>query len=286
MKPNMIKTEIDVKGSKVGILRVGDIDYISLTDLAKYEEQNNPSDLIKQWMSNKDSFDYYGLWEELNNPNFNSVEFHRIKNNKAGRNRFLMNPNRWKKDFNAIGIIPSSGRYSVGTYAHPDIAFEFASWLSPEFKLYLIKEFERLKNQEAYQNKIEWNANRVLAKANYLIHTDAIKNYIVPELTEKQIRFIYAEEADVLNVALFGMTAKEWRDKNPELAKDGNIRDYTDLLHLVILNNLENINAELIRMNIKQSDRLIQLNESARNQMKILKSNNSIKELNLLEEKL
>ena len=286
MKPNMIKTEIDVKGSKVGILRVGDIDYISLTDLAKYEEQNNPSDLIKQWMSNKDSFDYYGLWEELNNPNFNSVEFHRIKNNKAGRNRFLMNPNRWKKDFNAIGIIPSSGRYSVGTYAHPDIAFEFASWLSPEFKLYLIKEFERLKKQEAYQNKIEWNINRMLSKANYLIHTDAIKNYIVPELTEKQIRFIYAEEADVLNVALFGMTAKEWRDKNPELAKDGNIRDYTDLLHLVILNNLENINAELIRMNIKQSDRLIQLNESARNQMKILKSNNSIKELNLLEEKL
>ena len=286
MKPNMIKTEIDVKNNKVGILRVGDIDYISLTDLAKYSNPDNPANVIIHWMSNKGTFEYIGLWEQLNNENFNFTEFSEIKTKEVGYPSFTLSPKRWIQRTNAIGIYSKGGKYSIGTYAHPDIAFEFASWLSPEFKLYLIKEFERLKKQEAYQNKIEWNANRVLAKANYLIHTDAIKNYIVPELTEKQIRFIYAEEADVLNVALFGMTAKEWRDNNPELAKDGNIRDYTDLLHLIILNNLENINAELIRMNIKQSDRLIQLNESARNQMEILKSNNSIKELNLLEEKL
>ena len=285
MKPNMIKTEIDVKGSKVGILRVGDIDYISLTDLARYADNDEPRLPIRDWMRNKETIAYLGLWEQFNNENFKGGEFATFKN-ESGSNTFKMSPQKWIRETNAVGIISKSGRYDGGTYAHPDIAFEFASWLSPEFKLYLIKEFERLKNQEAYQNKIEWNANRVLAKANYLIHTDAIKNYIVPELTEKQIRFIYAEEADVLNVALFGMTAKEWRDNNPELAKDGNIRDYTDLLHLIILNNLENINAELIRMNIKQSDRLIQLNESARNQMEILKSNNSIKELNLLEEKL
>ena len=254
--------------------------------MAKYSNPDNPANVIIHWMSNKGTFEYIGLWEQLNNENFNFTEFSEIKTKEVGYPSFTLSHKRWIQRTNAIGIYSKGGKYSIGTYAHPDIAFEFASWLSPEFKLYLIKEFERLKNQEAYQNKIEWNANRVLAKANYLIHTDAIKNYIVPELTEKQIRFIYAEEADVLNVALFGMTAKEWRDKNPELAKDGNIRDYTDLLHLVILNNLENINAELIRMNIKQSDRLIQLNESARNQMKILKSNNSIKELNLLEEKL
>lgn len=285
MKPNMIKTEIDVKGSKVGILRVGDIDYISLTDLARYADNDEPRLPIRDWMRNKETIAYLGLWEQFNNENFKGGEFATFKN-ESGSNTFKMSPQKWIRETNAVGIISKSGRYDGGTYAHPDIAFEFASWLSPEFKLYLIKEFERLKKQEAYQNKIEWNANRVLAKANYLIHTDAIKNYIVPELTEKQIRFIYAEEADVLNVALFGMTAKEWRDKNPELAKEGNIRDYTDLLHLVILNNLENTNAELIRMNIKQSDRLIQLNESARNQMEILKSNNSIKELNLLEEKV
>ena len=179
-----------------------------------------------------------------------------------------------------------SGKYGGGTYARSDIAFEFASWISPEFKLYLIKEFERLKKNEAYQNKLEWHANRVLAKTNYLVHTDAFKNYIVPTLTEKQKRFVYAEEADVLNVALFGMTAKEWRDSNPELAEDGNIRDYTDLLHLVILNNLENSNAEFIKLGLKQSERLVRLNESARNQMEILKNNNEIKKLETLQNEI
>lgn len=195
-----------------------------------------------------------------------------------------MSPQKWIKETNAIGIVSKSGRYEGGTFAHPDIAFEFASWLSPEFKLYLIKEFERLKSNEAYQQKLEWHANRVLAKVNYIVHTDAVKNYIVPTLTKEQKRFVYAEESDVLNVALFGMTAKEWRENNPELAKTGNMRDYTDLLHLVILNNLENTNAKFIKLGMSQSERLIKLNNSARNQMEILKNNNGIQELELLQE--
>ncbi len=195
-----------------------------------------------------------------------------------------MSPQKWIKETNAIRIVSKSGRYEGGTFAHPDIAFEFASWLSQEFKLYLIKEFERLKSNEAYQQKLEWHANRVLAKVNYIVHTDAVKNYMVPTLTKEQKRFVYAEESDVLNVALFGMTAKEWRENNPELAKTGNMRDYTDLLYLVILNNLENTNAEFIKLGVSQSERLINLNDSARNQMEILKNNNGIKELELLQE--
>ena len=230
-------------------------------------------------MSNKNSFDYYGLWEEINNPNFNSVGFHGIKINEAPYNRFTMTPIRWKRDFNAIGIISKGGRYSIGTFAHPDIAFEFASWLSPEFKLYLIREFERLKKNEQYQQKLEWKANRLLAKANYLIQTDAIKNNIVPTITEKQKRFVYAEEADVLNVALFGMTAKDWREDNPELSRTGNIRDYTDLFHLIILNNLENINAELIKNGLSQPDRLERLNQIAKEQMNILINSKSMGDL-------
>lgn len=279
MKKDMITTEIDVKNNKVSIMRVHNVDYISITDLAKYVNSDDPSGVIRNWMSNQNAFAFYSLWEELNNPNFNSVESHGIKKDEVPYNRFTMTPNRWKKEFNAIGIIPSSGRYSKGTYAHPDIAFEFASWLSPEFKLYLITEFQRLKANEAYKNKIEWHASRVLAKANYLIHTDAIKNYIVPDLSEKQKKFVYAEEADVLNVALFGMTAKEWREKNPVQAESGNIRDCTDLLHLIILNNLENINAELIEMGLSQQERLVKLNHSAKKQMDLLRYNENIEKL-------
>ena len=197
-----------------------------------------------------------------------------------------MTPKRWKEKFNAIGIVPSSGKYSQGTFAHSDIAFEFASWLSPEFKLYLITEFERLKKNEAYQNKIDWHANRVLAKVSYIVHTDAIKNIIVPTLTENQKKFVYATEADVLNVALFGMTAKEWRESNSKLADKGNIRDYTDLLHLVILNNLQNTNAELIEEKVPQNERLVRLNNSARRQMEVLKDNKSIKDLELLQKQV
>lgn len=279
MKKDMITTEIDVKNNKVSIMRVHNVDYISITDLAKYANPDDPSGVIRNWMSNQNAFAFYSLWEELNNPSFNSVESHGIKKDEVPYNRFTMTPNRWKKEFNSIGIIPSSGRYSKGTYAHPDIAFEFASWLSPEFKLYLITEFQRLKANEAYKNKIEWHASRVLAKANYLIHTDAIKNYIVPDLSEKQKKFVYAEEADVLNVALFGMTAKEWREKNPIQAESGNIRDYTDLLHLIILNNLENINAELIEMGLSQQERLVQLNHSAKKQIDLLRYNETIEKL-------
>ncbi len=286
MKTNIVTTEIIVKENKVGIMRVGNVNYISLTDLAKYANSKDPSGVIRNWMSNKNSFDYYSLWEEINNENFNSVESHRIKIAEVPYNRFTMTPNRWKKSFNAIGIIPSSGKYSKGTFAHPDIAFEFASWLSPEFKLYLITEFERLKTNEAYQEKIDWQANRILSKLNYVVHTDAVKTYIVPTLTEEQKKFAYAEEADVLNVALFGMTAKEWRDSNPKLAKEGNIRDYTDILHLVILNNLENSNAEFIKLGLSQRERLIKLNDSARTQMEILKNNNGIKELENIDKYL
>ena len=283
MKNNIIKTEIDVKNNKIGIMRIRDVDYISLTDLARYADAEEPRLPIRDWMRNKEVISYLGLWESMNNKNFKGGEFATFKN-EAGSNRFKMSPQKWIKETNAIGIVSKSGRYDGGTFAHPDIAFEFASWLSPEFKLYLIKEFERLKRNEMYQQKIEWHANRLLSKLNYTIHTNSVKDYIIPTLTEEQKRFVYANEADVLNVALFGMTAKEWRNNNTELAKKGNIRDYTDLLHLVILNNLENSNAEFIKLGISQSERLIKLNESARNQMEVLKNNKNIKKLEVLQQ--
>ena len=285
MKKDLITSEILVKENKIGILRVGNANYISLTDLAKYQNSSDPSFTVKNWLRRINTIDYIGLWEELHNLDFNLVEFDQIKT-EYGKNSFAMSPTQWIKRTNAIGIVSKGGRYSIGTYAHPDIAFEFASWLSPEFKLYLITEFERLKTNEAYQKKIDWQANRILSKLNYVVHTDAVKTYIVPTLTEEQKKFVYAEEADVLNVALFGMTAKEWRESNPELAKNGNIRDYTDLLHLVILNNLQNINAELIEEKIPQSERLIRLNNSARRQMEVLKDNKSIKDLELLQKQV
>lgn len=209
MSKELITTQMNVNNKLVRVMRVDNVDYISLTNLAKYQNENDPSGVIRNWMSNKNSFDFYNLWEELHNENFNSVESHRIKIDEVGYNRFTMTPNRWKKEFNAIGIIPSSGKYSIGTFAHPDIAFEFASWLNVEFKLYLITEFERLKQNESYQNKIDWSVRRELAKTNYRIHTDSIKENIIPILTEKQKLYVYANEADILNVALFGMTAKE-----------------------------------------------------------------------------
>ena len=186
-----------------------------------------------------------------------------------------------EKDFNAIGIIPSSGKYSIGTFAHPDIAFEFASWLNTEFKLYLITEFERLKQNESYQNKINWSVRRELAKTNYRIHTDSIKENIIPTLTENQKQYVYANEADILNVALFGMTAKEWKDKNPEL--DGNMRDYANILQLVILINLENLNAEMINQGIEQNKRLERLNEVAKKQYEILQDNKGVKKIKSLD---
>ena len=271
-----ITTNINVNNNSIGILRVGDVDYISLTDLAKYSNPDYPSHVIVQWLSNKTTFNYLGLWERMNNTGFNFTEFSKIKKDEVGLYAFTMSPKRWITSTNAKGIISKGGRYSIGTFAHPDIAFEFASWLSPEFKLYLIREFERLKKNELYQEKLDWHANRLLAKANYIIQTEAIKENIIPTVTEQQKKFVYAEEADLLNVALFGMTAKEWREKNPELAKSGNMRDYTDLLRLIILNNLENINATLIKNGLSQSERLVQLNETAKSQIKILLNNRSM----------
>lgn len=224
-------------------------------------------------MRNKEVILYLGLWESINNKNFKGGEFDTFKN-EAGSNLFKMSPQKWIRETNAIGIISKSGRYDGGTFAHPDIAFEFASWLSPEFKLYLIKEFERLKKNEAYQEKIEWHANRILSKANYIVHTDAIRNYIVPTLTDKQKRFVYASEADVLNVALFGMAAREWRNSNPNL--EGNLRDYADILHLIVLNNLENVNAKMIEDGINQKERLEKLNKIAIKQLSILYNDNNI----------
>ena len=282
MSKELIQTQMNVNNRQVRVKRVDNVDYISLTDLAKYQNENDPSGVIRNWMSNKNSFDFYNLWEELHNENFNSVESHRIKIDEVGYNRFTMTPNRWKKDFNAIGIIPSSGKYSAGTFAHPDIAFEFASWLNVEFKLYLITEFERLKQNESYQNKIEWSVRRELTKTNYRIHTDSIKENIVPTLTEKQKLFVYANEADILNVALFGMTAKEWKDKNPTL--DGNMRDYANILQLVILSNLENLNSEMISQGLEQKVRLERLNNIAKKQYSILQDSKGIKKIEMLDD--
>ena len=252
-----------------------------MTDLARYANSEEPKIPIQTWIRNKNVVSFLGLWEKIHNVNFKGIEFTTFEN-EAGKNSFYLSPQRWIKETNAIGIISKSGN-NGGTYAHSYIALEFASWISPEFKLYLITEFERQKNNEAYQSKIEWHVNRVLVKVNYLIHTDAIKNNIVPTLTDKHKNSIYAEEADVLNVALFGMSAKEWKDKNPKLSETGNMRDYTNLLHLIILNNLENINAQLIKGGTPQKERLIILNETAKNQIYILSTNKNIKELENLE---
>ena len=281
MKKELISTQMNVNNRLVRVMRVDTIDYISLTDLAKYQNENDPSGVIRNWMSNKNSFDFYNLWEELHNENFNSVESHRIKIDEVGYNRFTMTPNRWKKEFNAIGIIPSSGKYSIGTFAHPDIAFEFASWLNVEFKLYLIMEFQRLKQNESYQNQINWSVRRELAKTNYKIHTDSIKENIIPTLTEKQKLYVYANEADILNVALFGMTAKEWKDQNPSL--DGNMRDYANILQLVILSNLENLNSEMIAQGIPQNLRLEKLNAIAKKQYNILQDSKGIRKIEMID---
>lgn len=281
MKKEIMKTEIKVKDNLIGIMRVGTVDYISLTDLAKFKNDKNPANVIIHWLSNKDTALYVGLWEELNNVNFNFTEYREIKINEIGTSSYTMSPKQWIQRTNAIGLISKGGKYSIGTYAHPDLAFEFASWLNVEFKLYLIKEFERLKQNESYQNKVEWSVRRELAKTNYKIHTDSIKENIIPILTENQKQYVYANEADILNVALFGMTAKEWKDKNPNL--DGNMRDYANILQLVILVNLENLNAEMINQGIAQNKRLERLNQIAKNQFDILQHTSGIKKIENLD---
>ncbi len=261
----MAKKTINVKGAEITILQKEQDDYISLTDMVKGFGDDT---MIYSWMRNRNTLEFIGIWEEMNNPDFKGNEFVTFKS-QAGLNNFNLTPRKWIEATNAIGIISKAGRYGGGTFAHRDIAFEFGSWLSPEFKLYLIKEFQRLKADENDRLKLEWNLQRTLAKVNYHIHTDAIKENLIPkELSKSQTSFVYANEADLLNVALFGITAKQWRDANPNA--EGNIRDMATIEQLVVLSNLESINAVLIHQGLGQSERLIQLNKIAITQMKSL----------------
>lgn len=267
---------IVVIGTEITISNRDEKDYISLTDIARYRNTAEPFSVINNWMRSKSTIDFVGLWEKLNNPSFKPIEFERFRN-EAGNNYFVLSPQRWIESTNATGIVSKSGR-NGGTFAHKDIAFEFASWISPEFKLYLITEFQRLKDDENNRLNLEWNLQRTLAKINYRIHTDAIKeNLIPPELSKSQINLVYATEADLLNMALFGETAKQWRDENPE--SDGNIRDCATIEQLVILSNMESINAILIQQRLSQSTRLQQLNTIAITQMTSLMNNSNIKKL-------
>ena len=286
MANKIVREIIHAKGIDIGIYTKDfENEYISLTDIAKYRNDNDPRFVIQNWMRNRNTVEFLAVWEELHNPDFNRVQFEAVKN-EAGLNRFVMTPTKWITQMNAIGIVSKAGRYG-GTYAHSDIAMSFATWISPEFQLYIMKDYRRLKTDENSRLSLNWNLNREISKLNYRIHTDAIKNNLIPkELTSKQMNLVYAEEADVLNMALFGMTAKEWRESNPEMADKGSIRDYTDLLHLVILNNLENINAELVHMDIPQNERLIRLNNIARKQMELLKNNKTFNNLEYMENKV
>ena len=266
--------KIDVQGKEITIISRERQDYISLTDIAKYRNSDAPADIVKNWLRSRSTIEFLGLWEQLNNPGFKLVEFDQFKN-EAGANHFVLSPQKWIETTHAAGLISKSGRYG-GTYAHKDIAFEFASWISPQFKLYLIKEFQRLKDEELKQ--LGWDIRRNLAKIIYRIHTDAIKeNLIPPKLSTRQVNLVYAMEADVLNMALFGMTAKDWRDKNP--GRKGNVRDDADVSQLVCLSNLENLNALFIRENAPQAERLRKLNQIAIHQMKLLTDNPIIKRL-------
>jgi len=273
-KNNMAKNKkIQVEGKEITILFDNEKEYISLTDMLKAKDGDF---FISDWLRNRNTVEYLGIWESVYNPDFNYGEFAIIKS-QAGLNRYKLSVKEWVEKTNAIGLKATAGRYG-GTYAHPDIAFEFGMWISPQFKVYLIKEFQRLKSEENDRLKLEWNLQRTLAKVNYHIHTDAIKENLIPqEITKQQASFVYANEADLLNVALFGITSKEWRDSHPD--KSGNIRDNATLEQLVVLSNMESINALLLRQGLTQNERLIQLNRVAITQMKSLLESNAIKKL-------
>lgn len=266
-KEKCVKAEINADGRQVSILSLGrNNDYISLTDIARYKS-DDPNDVIKNWMRGKDVIQFLGLWEKLNNPDFKPVEFDGFKM-EAGTNAFTLSPQKWITATNAIGIISKAGRYG-GTFAYTDIAFEFASWISAEFKLYIIKDYQRLKNDENSNSSLGWNLNRELVKINYRIHTDAIKENLIPESMANKLQgIVYANEADILNVSLFGKTARQWRDENPGLT--GNIRDYATYHQLIVLINLESMNAELIKMGLSQNERVLRLNKMAIEQMSLL----------------
>lgn len=268
------KTQIDVQGLQIGFIQFEQKDYICITDIAKHKNPDAPRDIIKNWIRSKNTIELLGLWEKLHNPAFKQVEFDLFRN-EAGYNHFVLSPQKWIEATNAIGLQSKSGKYG-GTFAHVDIALEFASWVSVEFKFYLIKEFQYLKSQQA--KELDWNIKRKLTKINYRIHTDAIKENLIPEyLTPQQISYVYANEADVLNMALFGKTAKQWRDQNPD--EKGNIRDYANVSQLVCLANLENLNAVFIGEGMPQHERLKKLNQIAIGQMRILLQTNTDKAL-------
>jgi hypothetical protein len=267
---------IAVRGTAVSILTGKGGDYISLTDIARYKDAERTDYLISNWLRNRDTVEFLGIWEQLHNSGFNPIEFDGIKK-QAGLNSFILTAKRWIESTGAIGLISKPGRYG-GTYAHKDIAFEFASWVSVEFKLYLITEFQRLKDEENDRLKLGWNLQRTLAKINYRIHTDAIKETLLPPtITKAQASLVYANEADLLNVALFGQTAKEWRDAHPDA--EGNIRDHAPLEQLVVLTNLESLNSVLIRQGLPAPERLLKLNEIAITQMRTLLSTDNLKRL-------
>src|SRR5574344_358494 len=269
-------TKIEVDGRTITILHDKEQEYISLTDMLKAKDGDF---FISDWLRNRNTIEYLGIWESVYNPNFNYGEFATIKS-QAGLNSYKLSVKEWVEKTNAIGLKATAGRYG-GTYAHPDIAFEFGMWISPQFKIYLVKEFQRLKNEENDRLKLEWNLQRTLAKVNYQIHTDAIKENLIPkEITKQQAGIVYANEADLLNVALFGITAKEWRDTKADINRRANLRDYATLEQLVVLSNMESINALLIRQGLTQSERLIQLNKVAITQMQSLLESNSLKRLN------
>lgn len=267
---------INVKGTEITIFQNYENDYISLTDIARYKDLERTETIIQNWIRNRNTIELLGFWEQLYNPDFKHIEFD-VFRKQAGLNSFTLNPKQWIEKTNAVGIISKSGRYG-GTFAHKDIAFEFASWISIEFKLYIIKEFQRLKEDENERLNLNWNLQRTLAKVNYKIHADAIKeNLIPPTLSKDKINFVYAEEADMLNMALFGMTAKQWRETNPNAA--GNIRDEATIEQLVVLSNMESINAVLLHNGLSQPERLVQLNKMAITQLKSLLQNTTIKKL-------
>ncbi|ANH82121.1 DNA-binding protein [Niabella ginsenosidivorans] len=276
MAPQQTKETLHAKGPEIAIYTEDfKNEYISLTDIARYKS-DEPFIVINNWMRGKDTIQFIGLWEQLHNKNFKPIEFDRFKK-EAGFNAFTLSPQKWIEATNAIGIISRSGRYG-GTFAHSDIAFEFASWVSPEFKLYIIKDYKRLKNEENSRLSLNWNLNRTISKLNYRIHTDAIKETIIPKsITKEQAAIIYAHEADVLNMALFGITAKQWRDQNK--SSKGNIRDLATIEQLLVLANLESLNAEFIRMGMPQNERLIKLNRTAICQLTSLLKNNTTNQI-------
>ncbi|KXA07551.1 hypothetical protein HMPREF3217_01727 [Finegoldia magna] len=260
----MKKEQISAKGFSIQVYTEDfKNDYISLTDIAKYKNTDDPRFVIQNWMRNRNTLEFIGLWEVLNNPNFNRVQFDTFRN-EAGLNRFTMTPGKWIESTDAIGIVSKAGRYG-GTYAHYDIAMEFASWLSPEFKLYIIQDYKRLKEDETSKLSLTWNLHREISKINYKIHTDAIKEYLLKDLTNEQLSYKYASEADMLNVALFNKRAKQWREENPELK--GNMRDYAGLNELLVLANMESYNAILIGKGVNQKERMIELRKLARTQL-------------------